>query len=298
MHLDVAIETGGLPPGMLEVFAALGDLATAAETLNGRYQAGFVLTDDEGIAAINLQQRGIDRPTDVLSFPSAHFPGGTARQHPQRLRREMDIDTGCMHLGDIVISLPRAAEQAASYQHSLMRELGFLFTHGLLHLMGYDHETDNERAAMREMEEMIMAQSGLSRELSDVDFALIKGAREAMQSAYAPYSKYKVGACVHTTDGHIHKGCNVENASFGMTICAERNAMTTAVTEGMHGIDAIAIAADGPVPYPCGACRQFMREFAKDMRVILVNGDDIRVTSLEQLLPDSFGPESIGEVNA
>lgn len=298
MRIEASIELEGMPSVMQPVLERVGETGLFLEGLEGKYAVGFIVTDDEGIAAINREQRGIDKPTDVLSFPSTSFPFGTARQHVKRLRREYDPETRCIYLGDIVISLPRAGEQAADFGHSLVREIGFLFAHGLLHLFGYDHEKDDDRAIMREMEEKIMNQAGLSRELTNVDYALIEGARAAMQMAYAPYSKYKVGACVRSTDGKMYKGCNVENASFGMTICAERNAMTTAVTEGMKSIDAIAIAAEGPMPYPCGACRQTMREFAKDMKVILVNGDAITVTTLQTLLPDSFGPESIDEVNA
>lgn len=298
MRIESTILVPGLPDGMDAIFARVGEIAIRLEQLDGAYEAGFTLTDDAGIKEINREQRGMDRPTDVLSFPSVQFRHGTARDNPKKLRQEYSPETGCIYLGDIVISLPRAEEQAQAYGHSLVREIAFLFVHGTLHLMGYDHETEEQRMCMRAMEEEIMNQSGISRELTDADFALVEGAKEAMTHAYAPYSKYRVGACVRTTDGKIHKGCNVENASFGMTICAERNAMTTAVTEGMHGIEAIAIAAEGPMPYPCGACRQFMREFAKDMKVILVNGDNIEVTTLQTLLPDSFGPESIEEVNA
>lgn len=298
MRLDAQIEAEGVPSGLLALFSLAGDAALREEGLVGKYQVGLILTDNAAIAEINREQRGIDRPTDVLSFPSTGFPGGTARDNPGRLRRELDAQTRCMHLGDIIISLPRAQEQAVEYGHSLVREMVFLFVHGTLHLMGYDHETDTDRAHMRAMEETIMEKTGISRELTDADFELIEGAREAMRKAYAPYSKYKVGACLRAADGRMFKGCNVENASFGLSLCAERNAMTTGVTEGMEGVEAIAIAAEGSMPYPCGACRQFLREFAKDARVLMVSGDRIEVSSLQALLPDSFGPESIEEVNA
>ncbi len=299
MRLLISLEEVSPPDGLEALLSRVGDGCLAAEGLVGRYQAGLVLTDDAGIAAVNLTQRGLDRPTDVLSFPSVSFPPGTtARAHPKRLRRELDPETGCLHLGDIVISLPRAAEQAEAYGHSLSREVGFLLAHGMLHLMGYDHETEEDRAAMRAMEEIIMQKSGLDRALSDADIVLVQGAREALERAYAPYSHYKVGACVRAADGRMFRGCNVENASFGMTICAERNAITTAVTEGATVFEAIAVAGEGPVPSPCGACRQFMREFGRDLRVLLVTGDTVRETTLSALLPDSFGPDFLQEVNA
>lgn len=286
------------PAGLADLLARIGDVCIATEGLEMRCQAGLTIIDDDGIQAINREQRGIDAPTDVLSFPSTRYPSGTAKAHSKRLRREFDPETGCVHLGDIVISLPRAQAQAAEYGHSLTREVGFLLAHGMLHLMGYDHITDEERTVMRMMEDTIMEKAGISREWTDADFQLVAGARTAMEKAYAPYSKYKVGACVRASDGRLFYGCNVENASFGLTICAERNAITTAVAEGATAIDAIAICAEGAIPSPCGACRQFMREFARDMRVLLVCGDATRTTSLSALLPDSFGPESLLEVHA
>ncbi len=286
------------PEPLLPLLEAVGDACIAAEGLQGRCQAGLLLTNDAGIQKINREQRGKDAPTDVLSFPSATYPAGTARRYPKRLRRELDPETGCLHLGDIVISLPRAQAQAEQYGHAFLREAGFLFAHGMLHLMGYDHETETDRAMMRDMEEKIMEKAGLDRSLTDQDFELIEGARKAREMAYAPYSRYSVGACVRAEDGRTFQGCNVENASFGLTICAERNAATTAVTAGVRKITAIAVAAEGTDTSPCGACRQFLREFGRDMRVLLVSGEKVRVTTLAQLLPDSFGPESMDEVKA
>lgn len=299
MRLEFVEELSGLPQGVRSLLARMGDAVLRAEGLSGRYQATVVITDDEGIQAINQEQRGLCAPTDVLSFPTVRYADGmTARHSAARLRRELDAETGHMHLGDMVISLPRAREQAEAYGHAATREVAFLFVHAMLHLLGYDHMTDDQRAVMRAMEEAIMDKTGISRTLTDADFALAEAAREAMAMAYAPYSHYKVGAAVRDSEGRVFKGCNVENASYGMTICAERNAMTTAVTEGMRAIEAIAIAAEGTQTSPCGACRQFMREFARDMKVILVTGDSIQVTTLQTLLPDSFGPESLEEVNA
>lgn len=287
-------------PGCLQYLLSLtgdGCLRTEGIYASLGYQVGLLLTDDAGIADINRLQRGVDRPTDVLSFPSVHYPSGTARGNNKRLRREIDPETGRAYLGDIVISLPRARAQAKSYGHSFLREMAFLFAHGMLHLLGYDHETQVQRAAMRQMEDKIMEETGINRELTDADFELLRDAREVMRRAYTPYSNYKVGACVRTADGRTFSGCNVENASFGLTICAERNAITTAVAQGATALEAIAIAAEEAMPYPCGACRQFMREFAGDMKIIVANREGIRTTSLSALLPDSFGPESLNGVN-
>ncbi len=284
---------------LLTLLASVGDACVREEGLDGKFQVTLVLTDNEGIRSINLREREIDAPTDVLSFPSVQYPADrTARSCAKRLRREIDIETGCMNFGDIVLSLPKAREQAAAYGHSFFREAGYLFAHGMLHLMGYDHDVASRQMKMRKMEESVMEKSGLPRELLDDDMPLVEGARQAMETAYAPYSKYKVGACLRASDGRLFRGCNVENASLGMTICAERNAITTAITEGAREFAAIAIAVDGNLPSPCGACRQTMREFAKDMRVLLVNREEIKITSLSALLPNSFGPEFLNEVNA
>jgi cytidine deaminase len=121
------------------------------------------------------------------------------------------------------------------------------------------------------------------------DSQLIAAAIEARTRAYAPYSKFLVGAAVSTTDGKIFTGCNVENASYGLAICAERVAITTAVAAGHQTFDTLAIATPGGES-PCGACRQFAAEFG-DLRVLLVAaGDPTKITEyrLSELLPASF----------
>jgi len=122
---------------------------------------------------------------------------------------------------------------------------------------------------------------------------LINQAQAAYRQAYVPYSHYPVGSAVLFSSGEIYSGCNVENASYGLTICAERNAIFQAVAQGDRELKGIAIAVPtDSFPSPCGACRQVIREFAVDCPVILVNGQGAtRVTSLKVLLPDSFGPE-------
>ena len=129
-----------------------------------------------------------------------------------------------------------------------------------------------------------------------VDDELVKRAREALTNAYSPYSKIRVGAAVLATDGRVFTGCNVENASYGMTWCAERTAIVKAVSEGAHAFTTIAIATSRPQPLmPCGACRQVLREFAPTLRVIVVgDGGQRHETTLSALLPDAFGPEDIG----
>lgn len=123
--------------------------------------------------------------------------------------------------------------------------------------------------------------------------ALIDAACEARAQAYAPYSNFKVGAAVLAEDGRIFTGVNVENASYGLTICAERSAVFTAATAGVRHLLAIAICAEDAAS-PCGACRQVLSEFAKDIPVWLSDTQGAtRRTSLHTLLPDHFGPEHL-----
>ena len=99
---------------------------------------------------------------------------------------------------------------------------------------------------------------------------LIQAALKVREQAYAPYSNFLVGAALLTADGNVFVGCNVENASYGLAICAERNAITTAVAAGKQNFVAIAVAAT-PLASPCGACRQFIFEFGDDIQIISVD---------------------------
>lgn len=123
-----------------------------------------------------------------------------------------------------------------------------------------------------------------------IEAELIQAALQAREAAYAPYSQYKVGAALLGKSGRIYTGCNVENASYGATICAERVAAVKAVSEGEQTFEALAVATDGDEPgSPCGICRQFLAEFGIGLRLILVNlkGDQL-CTTLEQYLPQAF----------
>ncbi len=122
---------------------------------------------------------------------------------------------------------------------------------------------------------------------------LIALAQKAREKAYAPYSKYPVGAAVLFDGGKIYTGCNIENASYGLANCGERTAIFKGVSEGEKEIMAIAISVQGDTPgTPCGACRQVIREFGPKALVISAaeNGKYLSWT-LEELLPESFGPE-------
>jgi cytidine deaminase len=119
--------------------------------------------------------------------------------------------------------------------------------------------------------------------------ALVNAAKDARKRAYAPYSKFPVGAAILGASGRIYIGCNVENSSYGLTICAERNAMGRAIVEGEKQILAIAIAAGAKPCPPCGACRQVLAEFGgPEVPVALVAGRSRTVHQLGDLLPYTF----------
>ncbi|MBE5798913.1 MAG: cytidine deaminase [Clostridiales bacterium] len=253
------------------------------------------IVDDEEIRRINREQRSKDMSTDVLSFPTVNYPQGkTARDCEKLLRREYDPELGASLLGDIIISMDHVRVQAAEYGHSVRRETGYLLTHGLFHLMGYDHMTQTDKPVMRAMEERALAAIGLTREENAVtDEKLLGMAVGMLAYSYVPYSHYAVGAALLAQDGRVFTGCNVENAAYGNTMCAERTALFKAVSEGAQAFEAIAIAARGSAPFPCGACRQSLYEFAPDLRVMVTWDGNVRKTTLRQLLPEGFGPSSL-----
>ena len=121
---------------------------------------------------------------------------------------------------------------------------------------------------------------------------LVKKALSARDSAYAPYSGFKVGAALMTSGGEIYTGCNIENASYGLTCCAERVAVFKAVSEGKKDFTAIAVACgSGDFCSPCGACRQVMAQFGDEIRVYMCNNKgEYEVKTVADLLPDRFGP--------
>jgi cytidine deaminase len=120
-------------------------------------------------------------------------------------------------------------------------------------------------------------------------------ARSASEQAYCPYSKFRVGAALLTEEGRIFSGCNVENASYGLTICAERNAVFQMVAQGRKTILAVVVYTPTPIPSaPCGGCRQVINEFGPDALVVSVcDGPDILRKKLFELLPDAFGPANL-----
>ena len=130
---------------------------------------------------------------------------------------------------------------------------------------------------------------------------LIRLAEEAMGRAYAPYSRFRVGAALECADGKVYIGCNIENAAYGPTVCAERVAFFSAVRDGERAFRRIAVVGgqEGTISsftYPCGVCRQVMREFCRDdFAVLSYDGEEIRETTLGALLPCSFSPADLGK---
>lgn len=125
---------------------------------------------------------------------------------------------------------------------------------------------------------------------------LFRKAMEASKNAYAPFSRLAVGAALLTKEGRVFTGVNVENSSFGGTICAERTACVKAVSEGYREFEAIAVASPAGKLFPCGLCRQFLFEFAPELTVVIgENEDDLDIYSLKELLPEGFRKECLPE---
>lgn len=283
-------------PSWLSLMQTAADCALLTEGVKRECAVCICLCDDEAIHEINREYREVDRATDVLSFPTVNYPAGmTAGRADQYLRRELDDELNACMLGDLILSVPHVLAQAEEYGHSPERECAYLLVHGLCHLMGYDHIEEDDKRRMRAMEEKILTAIGQTRdgEGAVTDETLLALAREAMKRSYSPYSNYPVGAALLCADGRIFQGCNIENASFGLTNCAERTAMFKAISEGATEFTAIAIASRQSAPWPCGACRQVLNEFAPGIRVLVTWDGGQDEMSLNELLPHGFGPKDV-----
>jgi cytidine deaminase len=128
--------------------------------------------------------------------------------------------------------------------------------------------------------------------------SVLAAALAARRAAYAPYSNFLVGAALIGRDGRLYTGANIENASFGLSMCAERVALYTAVSAGQRAFEAIAIAGpDGVTTMPCGACRQVLAEFNMGLRIIYVDHGQLKMTTLAQLLPEAFTPQVLNDAS-
>ncbi len=277
----------GFVRGTEEIFSsALKRLVPLPEAdMEAEISLSFV--KDEEMKDLNRKYRGIDSSTDILSFPLWEEEGEFAPPE----------GWDPIPLGDLIISPEKVAENAADAGINFENELVTVLSHGLLHLIGFDHSDPEEERLMwaeqdKMTEDFFSGKREGGRALSDICFDaenLLSEAANALSNAYAPYSSFRVGAAILFRDGSVITGCNVENVSLGLSICAERNAMTTAVALGK--LDPIAIAvsgADGVSCPPCGACRQFLSEFNDEMSVVFEKEGKTLVYSLDELLPVRF----------
>ncbi|MBQ6715250.1 MAG: cytidine deaminase [Clostridia bacterium] len=292
------IDDGALAPdGFFDLAGLVADACLEIEGVSGAYVSITLVTGEE-IRKINKETRSVDKETDVLSFPNVPYaPGKTARDSEKRLKKAYDPAYGRVFLGDIVLNTQRAKEQAEEYGHSFKRELGYLTSHAMFHLLGYDHMTDEDKAVMREMEKRAMKQLQLYRKEDETmtDEKLQSLAIEALEYSYSPYSNFRVGACLLSEDGRVFQGANFENASYGATICAERCAVSNALMAGARKFTKIAITTDNGYAWPCGICRQVLNEFKSGDMAIMVGGKNTpwKTKMLSELLPESFGPEDL-----
>ena len=152
-----------------EVIRSVVDEAAAQESFPVQFELSVTLTDNDGIWKINREYRGVDRPTDVLSFPMLQFPAAgdfskVISDKESAPEDYVDPETGLLILGDIVISLEKVTEQAKEYGHSPKRELAFLTAHSMMHLCGYDHMEDGEREVMEKHQEAVLCKLGITRD--------------------------------------------------------------------------------------------------------------------------------------
>ena len=131
--------------------------------------------------------------------------------------------------------------------------------------------------------------------MTDIDTQLLAAAKDAFTRAYAPYSNFQVGAALLGSDGKIYSGCNVENASYGLSRCAEQTAIQKMVSEGVRSFSkAVVYTLASPPSSPCGACRQILFEFGEHAQVVMVNDKfETRVFTVSELLPAGFGPRDL-----
>lgn len=283
-------------PALLSLMQTAADCALHMEGVKRSCAVSVRLCDDDAIHEINREFRQVDRATDVLSFPLVNYPQGvTAGAADKLLRQALDDELNACMLGDLIISVPHVLAQAEEYGHSPQREAAYLLVHGICHLMGYDHIEEDDKRRMRAMEEKILSAIGMERDTqgSHSDDTLLALADAARTRSYSPYSGYAVGAALLCADGRIFQGCNIENASFGLTNCAERTAMFKAISEGATEFVTIAISAEKSAPWPCGACRQVLNEFAPGIRVLVTWDGRVDEAMLSELLPHGFGPKSL-----
>lgn len=244
------------------------------------------LIGDKEIREINKTYRKVDRPTDVISFA---FLDDEENLQKILFKKQKVV------LGDIYISYDRAKEQAETYGHSERREFLFLFVHGLLHLLGYNHMEEEDENKMFDIQETILKSHEVKTMKKE---KLIEQALKARELSRSPYSKFAVGAALLCKDGEVFLGANIENASYSLCMCAERNAIYNAMMHGKkkEDFESMALIADTEGPCsPCGACRQVISELLPSSTPIHMANlkGEVKTTNPEELLPFAFDSDDL-----
>ncbi len=239
----------------------------------------------EKIRNINKEYRNVDKVTDVLSFPMYDDINDL-------------LDDSHLHMGDIIICEDKIKEQAIEYNHSIELEYIYLLIHSLLHLIGYDHIKADEKVLMRNEEKRLLniLKKRKNKLMDNLEINnYINKVTKAMNNAYVPYSNFRVGALLIDQNKCVYTGCNIENASYGATICAERTAIFKAISEGKKEFDAIFIKSDSEnLTFPCGICRQVLVEFMPEGDVYVINKyDEYKVFKVKSLLPNYFSSKDM-----
>ncbi|MEA4162463.1 cytidine deaminase [Mycoplasma sp. 4404] len=241
------------------------------------------LVSPQKIKRLNKEYRNKDYVTDILSFG---FDDSS-----------MYDELPFIHLGELVICWNKVVRQAKYFGHSIKREFCYLFTHGLVHLAGYDHEIEEERIQMNKMVDDIFNPLKITRkEGTNMTFEKLK---DLLKYTYTPYSKFPVAAILIGEDGKEYYGVNVENAAYPSGLCAERSAMFGSVAYGgkVGSFKEIhIISGKNEIISPCAGCRQVMTEFMPlDAKVYQYSNDgkQLRVNTVEELVPYSIRAEEI-----
>ena len=234
-----------IPKNWKRPLKSVMDIVARKEELTDNTEVDITIVDNEEIHTLNREYRGIDRPTDVLSF--ALDEGD----------EEPEVDDGeAEHLlGDVIISAPRAVEQGEEFGHGLTRN-DLPGGPWMLHLLGYDHMEEADKRVMRARRRKSPGTGPGGGKLWRLNWtgSCSEAACAVRENSYSPYSHFAVGRPrVRALDGRIFTGCNVENASYGLSLCAERCAIFAAVKEGVREFAALCVTADTPEPVsPCG----------------------------------------------
>ncbi len=266
-----------------ELFQSCFDHVLTSLGKEGTYEVSLSLVDDGEQRALNREYRKIDKTTDVLTFAY--------------LENDDETSAPVLDLGSITIATEVAKKQAKEFDHPLERELCFLFIHGLLHIFGYDHTKEEDAEKMFALQNKVL--NDFPHDFYTNLRKLEKKVKEAQSQALAPYSHFRVGACVVTKDGSYITGFNIENASYPATICGERVALFSAYQRGYRKDDIVSIGIvteSTNVGTCCGVCRQVMSELMRPNCPVYIFSNNMKkklFTTVKDLLPYAFTPEDL-----